>query len=47
MAEKPHINMVFVGHVDNGKSTLVGRLLYELGEVSEQAMKKLRMRQQK
>ncbi|NCT00500.1 MAG: translation elongation factor EF-1 subunit alpha [Candidatus Altarchaeum sp. CG12_big_fil_rev_8_21_14_0_65_33_22] len=42
MAEKPHINMVFVGHVDNGKSTLVGRLLYELGEVSEQAMKKLR-----
>lgn len=42
MAEKPHINMVFVGHVDNGKSTLVGRLMYELGEVSEQAMKKLR-----
>lgn len=42
MAEKPHINMVFVGHVDNGKSTLVGRLMYELGEVSEQAMQKLR-----
>ncbi|CEG12035.1 Elongation factor 1-alpha [groundwater metagenome] len=42
MTEKPHINMVFVGHVDNGKSTLVGRLMYELGEVSEQAMKKLR-----
>jgi len=42
MSEKPHINMVFVGHVDNGKSTLVGRLMYELGEVSEQVMQKLR-----
>lgn len=42
MAEKPHINLVFVGHVDNGKSTLIGRLLYELGEVSEQVMAKLR-----
>ncbi len=40
MAEKPHINLVFIGHVDHGKSTLVGRLLYELGEVSEQVMKK-------
>jgi elongation factor 1-alpha len=40
MAEKPHINLVFIGHVDHGKSTLVGRMLYELGEVSEQVMKK-------
>jgi len=42
MAERPHINLVFIGHVDAGKSTLVGRLLYDLGEVSEQAMKKLK-----
>ncbi|HHQ44802.1 MAG TPA: translation elongation factor EF-1 subunit alpha [Candidatus Altiarchaeales archaeon] len=42
MAEKPHMNLVFIGHVDHGKSTLVGRLLYDLGEVSEQAMKKLK-----
>lgn len=42
MAEKPHINLVFIGHVDNGKSTLVGRLMYDLGEVSEQKMQKLR-----
>jgi len=42
MADKPHINLVFIGHVDHGKSTLVGRLLYDLGEVPEQAMKKLR-----
>ncbi|MEM2918176.1 MAG: translation elongation factor EF-1 subunit alpha [Candidatus Altiarchaeota archaeon] len=40
--EKPHINLVFIGHVDHGKSTLVGRLLYELGEVSEQTIKKYR-----
>lgn len=40
MAEKPHINIVFIGHVDHGKSTLVGRLLYDLGEISEQVMKK-------
>ncbi|HEX54586.1 MAG: translation elongation factor EF-1 subunit alpha [Candidatus Altiarchaeales archaeon] len=42
MAEKPHINLVFIGHVDHGKSTLVGRLLYELGEVPEQVLKKYR-----
>src|SRR5512136_2531584 len=40
MTEKPHINLVFMGHVDHGKSTLVGRLLYEVGEVTEQTMKK-------
>jgi len=39
MADKPHINLVFIGHVDHGKST-VGRMLYELGEVTEQTMKK-------
>jgi len=42
MAEKPHMNLVFIGHVDHGKSTLVGRLMYEVGEVSEQQMQKLR-----
>lgn len=42
MAEKPHMNLVFIGHVDHGKSTLVGRLMYEVGEVTEQQMKNLR-----
>jgi elongation factor 1-alpha len=32
---KPHINLVFIGHVDHGKSTLIGRLLLELGLISE------------
>ncbi len=32
---KPHVNLVFIGHVDHGKSTAIGRLLFELGLVSE------------
>ncbi len=39
---KEHINLVFVGHVDHGKSTTVGRLLYDSGNVDEQAMRKLK-----
>ncbi len=42
--EKPHINLVFIGHVDHGKSTTVGRLLYDSGHIDEQAMRKLRER---
>lgn len=41
------MNLVFIGHVDHGKSTLVGRLLYDLGEVSEQQMKNLRSEAEK
>ncbi|MEM4396512.1 MAG: translation elongation factor EF-1 subunit alpha [Candidatus Woesearchaeota archaeon] len=40
--EKPHINLVFIGHVDHGKSTTVGRLMFDAGAVDEQTMKKLR-----
>ena len=42
MAEKPHLNMVFIGHVDHGKSTTVGRVLYDTGALSEQDMRKLK-----
>ncbi|MEK6857121.1 MAG: translation elongation factor EF-1 subunit alpha [Nanoarchaeota archaeon] len=38
----PHINIVFVGHVDHGKSTTVGRLLYDSGNVDENTMRKLK-----
>ncbi len=41
-AKKTHMNIVFIGHVDHGKSTTVGRLLYDSGNVDEQAMKKLK-----
>jgi elongation factor 1-alpha len=42
MPEKPNLNVVFVGHVDHGKSTTIGRILYETGEFSEQELKKLK-----
>ena len=31
MAEKPHVNIITAGHVDHGKSTLLGRLLFDSG----------------
>jgi len=40
--EKPHINIVFVGHVDHGKSTTVGRLMYDSCNLDEQALRKLK-----
>ena len=39
---KVHINLVFIGHVDHGKSTTVGRLLFDSGNIDEQAMRKLK-----
>ena len=41
-SEKPHMNLIFIGHIDHGKSTSVGRLLYETKAVTEQDMKKLK-----
>jgi len=35
------MNLVTIGHVDHGKSTLVGRLLYDTGNVREDVMRKL------
>ena len=43
---KEHINLVFIGHVDHGKSTTVGRLLYDTGNVDEIAMRKLKEKAQ-
>ncbi len=42
MAEKPHINLAIIGHIDHGKSTLVGRLLYEAGEIPEHVIEQYR-----
>lgn len=47
MAKKEHLNLVFIGHVDAGKSTTVGRILYETGAVSEQTLNKLKEEAQK
>jgi elongation factor 1-alpha len=35
MPEKEHVNLIFVGHVDHGKSTIIGRLFYDLKLVEE------------
>ena len=43
---KTHINLVFIGHVDHGKSTTVGRLLFNTGVIDEPAMRKLKERAQ-
>jgi elongation factor 1-alpha len=42
MAGKPHLNLIFVGHVDHGKSTTVGRILYDTGALSENDLRKLK-----
>src|SRR3990167_4725213 len=43
---KEHLNLVFIGHVDHGKSTTVGRLLYDSGNIDEQTMRKLKEKAQ-
>jgi len=40
-SEKPHINVIFIGHIDHGKSTTVGRLMYDTGALPEQDYRKL------
>jgi len=32
-SEKPHMNLAVIGHIDHGKSTMVGRLMFETGTV--------------
>ncbi|ALV63288.1 Translation elongation factor 1 alpha subunit [Thermococcus sp. 2319x1] len=38
--EKPHVNIVFIGHVDHGKSTTIGRLLFDTATIPESIIKK-------
>jgi len=41
MSEKPHLNLVIIGHVDHGKSTMVGHILYRLGYIDPKQMAEL------
>ena len=34
-AQKEHVNVVFIGHVDHGKSTIIGRMFYDLGLIKQ------------
>src|SRR3989338_8297015 len=40
--EKPIINVAFVGHVDHGKSTTIGHLMFQSGKLQQQQLEKLR-----
>jgi elongation factor 1-alpha len=45
-ADKPHLNIVFIGHVDHGKSTTVGRLLLETGHIQPHVIEKFKQEAQ-
>jgi elongation factor 1-alpha len=38
-SEKPHLNIIIMGHVDHGKSTTTGHLLYDAGAIDERTIK--------
>jgi len=42
MADKKHVSIVICGHVDAGKSTTTGHLIFSLGGIPEREMTKLR-----
>ncbi|OYT46079.1 MAG: translation elongation factor EF-1 subunit alpha [Desulfurococcales archaeon ex4484_42] len=39
--KKEHLNLVVIGHVDHGKSTLVGHMLLKLGAIDEKTAKEV------
>ncbi|MDL2261442.1 translation elongation factor EF-1 subunit alpha [Methanimicrococcus sp. OttesenSCG-928-J09] len=41
-AEKPHMNLAVIGHIDHGKSTFVGRLMFETGAVPPHVIEKFK-----
>jgi elongation factor 1-alpha len=45
--QKPHLNLIIIGHVDHGKSTMVGNMLYRLGYFDEKALKDIEAQAQK
>jgi elongation factor 1-alpha len=38
--EKIHINIVVIGHVDSGKSTTTGHLIYQCGGIDKRTIEK-------
>ena len=39
--QKPHLNLIIIGHVDHGKSTLMGHVLVATGAVSDREAREL------
>ncbi len=38
-SEKPHLNLIVIGHVDHGKSTTMGHLLYLTGTIDDRTIR--------
>ena len=38
--QKPHINLVVIGHVDAGKSTSTGHMIYKCGGIEQRTLDK-------
>ena len=38
--EKKHVSMVTIGHVDSGKSTVTGHLIYKSGGIDKRVFEK-------
>jgi len=38
--DKPHVNLVVIGHVDSGKSTTTGHLIYKCGAIEKRQIEK-------
>ncbi len=38
--DKIHINIVVIGHVDSGKSTTTGHLIYQCGGIDKRTIEK-------
>jgi elongation factor 1-alpha len=45
--QKPHLNLIIIGHVDHGKSTMVGNMLYRLGYFDEKTLRDIEAQAQK
>jgi elongation factor 1-alpha len=45
--KKPHMNLIIIGHVDHGKSTMMGHLLLKTGSITDREMREMESLAQK
>ena len=45
--EKVHVNIVVIGHVDSGKSTTTGHMIYQCGGIDKSTIEKFEKEYQK
>ncbi|MFX1295205.1 MAG: translation elongation factor EF-1 subunit alpha [Promethearchaeota archaeon] len=45
--KKPHLNLIIIGHVDHGKSTMMGHLLLKTGSITDREMREMESLAQK